>query len=206
VARAGKDTFAAILERKIAEQGKTSLKIALASPLKKDCAAFLERYLNVDVYTQIKAEKDLIRPLLVWYGDAQRKRTNGRHWIEIANKKIDETDHDYYIITDIRYDAYEKDELYWVKNERGGVVCHVSKWFTESIPPISDFSELRPREIVQFVQPANEHEQINDPKVKDKADFVVEWPHVLINPGVDLLTHPVLNKYVDDFIATIKLF
>ena len=73
VARAGKDTFAAILEMKLQQAGKTVKKIALAAPLKQHCDKFLKDNLGISAFTQVSDEKIIIRPFLVWYGDAQRK-------------------------------------------------------------------------------------------------------------------------------------
>jgi hypothetical protein len=192
VARAGKDTFAAILEKKLVEKGNTIKKIALADPLKKHCDPFLTERLGISAFTQVPEEKILIRPFLVWYGDAQRKRTHGRYWIEQANVTIEANDADYFIVTDVRYDAYEKDEIYWLQQERKGVVCHVSRFTPEPTGRV-------------FVEPANEHERINNPKVKAKADFVVEWESVKGLTMEEILNAPSLNAHVDEFIAKFNL-
>ena len=111
VARAGKDTFAAILEMKLQQAGKTVKKIALAGPLKQHCDKFLKDNLGISAFTQVPEEKIIIRPFLVWYGDAQRKLTEGKFWTNLASSEIESTHYDYYIITDVRYDAYPIDEL-----------------------------------------------------------------------------------------------
>lgn len=186
VARAGKDTFASILERKLMAKGKSVLKIALATPLKADCDSFLQERLGVSAFTQVPEEKILIRPFLVWYGDAQRKRTNGRYWINKASEQIKSTNFDYYIVTDVRYDAYERDELYWLQQECCGVVCHISRWTQEPTGRV-------------FVEAPNDHERINDPKVKAKADFRVEWENVKGLTMDEVLNSPSLNAHVDAF-------
>lgn len=201
VARAGKDTFAAILEMKLQQAGKSVKKIALAEPLKVHCHKFLTDNLGISAYTQITEEKDIIRPMLVWYGDAQRKRTDGRYWIDFAKKTIEESNYDYYIITDVRYDTYEKDELHFLKKEVNGILCHISKY------TIVDGEK-------NFVQPANEHEAYNDPKIKAGAHHTVEWEderrlnvhQLLLNPALnkpldlhELLLNPTLNEHVEKF-------
>lgn len=193
VARAGKDTFASILESKLKANGKTVRKIALASPLKLDCKEFLMDHLHIDSETQVPSEKVLIRPMLVWYGDAQRKLTHGRHWIDLATRKITNSTFDYYIITDVRYDFYEKDELYWLQKECNGIVCHVSRWRMAS-----DHER-------EFVEPANDHERENDPKIKAKADFVVEWESVDGLTPAELELDPSLNAHVDEFMAKFEI-
>ena len=186
-ARAGKDTFASILTRNLQQAGKSVKRIALADPLKADVDGFLTKNLGVSAFSQIPEEKLLIRPMLVWYGDAQRKRTGGRYWIDLAKKAIEESNYDYYIITDVRYDVYEKDELYFLKNEVNGVLCHVSKYF------------VMPNGTKEFVSPANDHEAQNDPKIKAAAHHRIEWEHIKCNVPEELLFDPTMNEHVDKF-------
>ncbi len=208
VARAGKDTFASILETKLVIAGKTVKKIALAAPLKKDCVDFLAKTLKIDAYTQVPEEKVLIRPMLVWYGDAQRKLTGGRYWINLADNAIKQSDYDYYIITDVRYDFYEKDEIYWLQHECNGTVAHVSRWtkkpFDENVKHMLK-PEARDGFFRNFVPPANDHERENDPKVKAKADFIVEWESVEGKTEAELILDPSLNAYVDAFMAKFNI-
>jgi len=187
-ARSGKDTFASILAYKLQQAGKSVKRIALADPLKADVDNFLMKNLGISAFTTIPEEKSLIRPMLVWYGDAQRKRTDGRYWIDLAKKTIDETNYDYYIITDVRYDAYEKDELYFLKNEVNGVLCHISKftWDTQLGHKV-------------FIQPANEHEKENDPKIEAAAHYAIKWEHVECKLPEDLLLDTQLNAHVNKF-------
>lgn len=187
-ATAGKDTFANILIPKLEAKGYTVKRIALAAALKGDCDNFCKERFGFSAFTQNIEEKTLIRPMLVWYGDAQRKRTNGRYWINIANKIIQETDYDYYVVTDVRYSHYEKDEVQWIQDELKGTLCHISKW-TVAIGNIK-----------MFTLPANDHEAINDPKVKTAADWMVSWPDVGRLPMEELLEHTTLQSYVDPFI------
>jgi hypothetical protein len=198
VARSGKDTFAAILEMKLQQAGKTVKKIALAAPLKEHCDKFLKDNLGISAFTQIPEEKILIRPFLVWYGDAQRKRTNGKFWTNLASYQIKNTNYEYYIITDVRYDTYPVDELQWLKDDWKGTLCHISKYVWKSQPQqYDDISGVV--HYKEFVAPANEHEEINDPKIKKAAHHVVEWPHITDITPESLLWNPELNSHVDKF-------
>ena len=107
-----------------------------------------------------REEKDTIRPLLVAHGEIKRKLSNGRHWVEILNKELapDKIN----IITDIRYNEYKKDEVFWLKNEINGVLIHLSR-----------YDEINGKRI--YFSPANEAERENDPLVKGEADFVLNW-------------------------------
>lgn len=205
VGRSGKDTFASILEIKLQQAGYSVKKVSFAGPLKKDCEEFVRKNLNMDVFTQNTSEKTLIRPLLVWYGDAQRKRTNGKYWTDLASKEIETTNYDYYIVTDVRYDHYPVDELQWLKDTWKGKLCHISKYFwrKEIEPSPTEFIRYK-----EYVQPANDHESINDPKIKKAADFAFEWPDVSEGAPLsekELLYNPTLNEYVDEFIAVCNI-
>lgn len=204
VARSGKDTFAGILTLKLQQAGKTVRRVSFAEPLKTQVDDFLIKYLGITAFTPNTEEKTIIRPMLVWYGDAQRKRTNGRYWIDIAKKTIEETNYDYYIITDVRYSAYEKDELHFIKNEMNGKLCHVSKynWVSQAQEHMGIQGYINYK---SFVEPANDHEKENDPKIKSAADYIVEWPHVSDVKAEDLLWNPQLNDYVDEFIEKTKI-
>jgi len=188
VARAGKDTFASILMKQLTKKNKSVVKFALADALKGDCDEFCKKYFGFSAYTQITEEKNLIRPFLVWYGDAQRKRTNGTYWINIVQEKLEKIDTDFAIITDIRYAHYPKDEIQWV-HELGGLVVHVARFKNSSME-----SGIENR---QFVQPANDHETVNDPKVRALASYSVEWEHI---NSEDLLRSEYLSEHVSKFV------
>jgi hypothetical protein len=200
VAQSGKDTFASILESRLQKAGRRVKKIALADPLKSDCNDFITKNFGFSAFTQVPEEKTLIRPMFVWYGDAQRKRTGGRYWINKAQEVINHTDFDFYIITDVRYAHYTQDEIYWLQEELNGVVCHISKWTPMPI------SSLRgeyacPQAFKEYVQPANDHEALNDPKIKALADYKVDWKHVDGVSPSELVHVDSLNKHVDSFIT-----
>ena len=185
-ARSGKDTFASIVEMKLQQAGYSVKKVAFADPLKQHCDKFLLENLGISAFTQVPEEKVLIRPMLVWYGDAQRRRTDGRYWVDLAKKTIDESNYDFYIVTDVRYDVYEKDELYFLKKETKGVLCHISKY------SIVDG-------VKKFVLPANDHEEANNPKIKAAAQHRIEWEDEGKMTAEELLLNPKLNEHVEKF-------
>ena len=87
VARSGKNLFADIAGNVLKEKyNKTCKSFALAYYLKKDCEEFIKQKLNMDVWSELTDEKNVFRPLLVWYGGVKRKQTNGRYWIEMLQK------------------------------------------------------------------------------------------------------------------------
>jgi hypothetical protein len=185
VATAGKDLFATILINQLQASGKTVSRYALAAALKEECDSFCKEKLGFSAYTQKPEEKVIIRPLLVWYGDAKRKQTNGKYWVNIVHNKLLNDKSDYAIITDVRYAHYSEDEIQWAKNQWNGIIVHVTR------------STKSKDGIVTIIPPANDHEAINDPKVKVLSDYQVNWEHVSKDP----VNNPDLNEYVKDFIS-----
>ena len=80
VARSGKNLFADVacdvLKRKY---NKTCKLYSLAHQLKVDCELFIKDKLGLNVWSDISEEKEMFRPLLVWYGDIKRKQSEGRY-------------------------------------------------------------------------------------------------------------------------------
>ena len=165
VAGAGKDLFFNLLSKRIGVR-----RFALADQLKDDCASWCYDQYNIDPLDCSREEKEQIRGLLVFHGVFKRKLTDGRNWINKLDPKIKsfltnaQTD-DVPVVTDIRYQEYEKDEVYWVKNELNGVLVHVSQYQNK------DGKRA-------WRAPANGEEARQDPILKNHADFLVEWEKI----------------------------
>jgi hypothetical protein len=197
VARSGKNLFCDIAMKTIQEKYlKTCEVLALSYELKDDCKFFIQQKLGIDVWTEKTEEKNIIRPMLVWYGDVKRKQSNGRYWIDKLQKKVDESSVEVILISDVRYCHYDFDEVHWAK--QNGKLIHVSKYSRVSkvhtngeMPEIIDESKT----VQVFTPPANEYEQLNDPKVKQMADFIIEWEDRTSKLGT---YYPTLKK--DDYL------
>lgn len=173
VARVGKNLFADIANNIFKEKyNKTCKSFALAYYLKKDCEGFIKEKLNMDVWSEVTEEKNIFRPLLVWYGGVKRKQTQGRYWVEMLQKDLEKSDADVNIITDIRYSVYDKDEVYWLKNELKGKLIHLSKYSFVGMKT-NRFQQSQQKKV--YVEPANDQEMINDPIVKRDSDIRIEW-------------------------------
>ena len=128
--------------------------------LKKELSVPSQKLYGIDSFNCTREEKDLIRPFLVAHGQIKRNMSQGRHWIEQLNKELEPEKVN--IITDVRFNQFDKDEVFWAKNEINAVVIHISR-----------FIEKDGRR--EFVPPANSTESENDPKVKAEADFILNW-------------------------------
>jgi hypothetical protein len=157
-AACGKDLFFDLLKEEVERRGISSSKFSIAESLKVECRSSLVRLTAIDVLNCTREEKDEVRDYLVFYGLVMRDRSGGRHWIDRVSEQIDHSSPNFphlFCITDVRYDEYEKDEIYWIKNELKGKLVHLTKEGSSA---------------------ANSFEEENDPRLQEKADYKIVWP------------------------------
>ena len=152
----------------LGKRGYSAKQFALASALKRDCENFLKTHCDLDVHTDNTHQKTLFREFLVWYGDLRRKQTNGRHWIETMDDTLSRYTGDIALVSDVRYATYPNDELGWVLYEHEGLLVHLRRYEKSSSLVIEADGSVK----VDYVQPPNEHERINDPKMREGLTFV----------------------------------
>jgi hypothetical protein len=159
VARSGKDTLCKYLQDKFPDY---ITRFALADELKLDLNEFLKSKTNISAFTVDPKEKTLIRDLLVAYGKIKREQSQGRYWTSLLQPKIDECIRNggVAVVTDIRYDFYPEDELFWLLNVNRGTFIHVT----------------RTDEAGQIISPPNKDEEINNPKLMAKCNYQIVWP------------------------------
>lgn len=158
VARSGKNLLCDLLMESLREKGISSKQFALAAELKNDCKEFLKTKCNLNVWSDLTQDKNKFREFLVWYGDLKRKQSNGRYWIETLNSRLETYSGDIAFITDVRYDVYNKDEFYWITEEKDGIIIHLKRLINNS-----------------QIEPANDHEKLNDTKIQQKSDINIVW-------------------------------
>jgi len=161
VAGCGKNTVSSIITKLLGRLDLPYKELAIADNLKKELIPSSKELYGIDPSNCSRREKDLIRPVLVAHGEIKRNLSEGRHWVNQVNSKLDAEKIN--IITDVRFNKYEKDEVYWVKNEINGVLIHVSLYNIKNNQRV-------------FLPPANETEFKNDLLVKKEADFILNWP------------------------------
>lgn len=209
VARAGKNLFCDLLVKQLRQQYNLDAKhFAFAYELKIDCGEFLKNKFNIDVFTENTEEKKVFRDMLVWYGDAKRKQSNGRYWIDKLNTRINHEfvygtpPIDIAIISDVRYDFYERDEVDYIRKENNGVFIHISKYVNEIDYDLE--GKGMPR---MFTPPANDHERVNDPKLQKKADYLLQWEDISYGKTLtyqELLNNEYLNNTVIECLKSIQ--
>lgn len=186
VATAGKDTFFALLKEYLAEHGIVLKRFALADKLKDEIDPYLKGQFGISAWTTNPEEKRLIRPSLVAHGFVRRQQTKGQHWTKLLEQPLAEAMSQGIVpaVTDIRYAEYAEDEVYWVR-KFGGRLVYITRY------------RIDPRGRWDFVQPPNEDEARNDPKLRAQADHVIEWDTV----GQPTLEN--LREHIEGFIKGI---
>lgn len=137
----------------------------------------LEKF-GINIYTSDRTQKNIVRPLMVEYGRIQRLLTNGRYFIDKFVSSEDVID----IVPDIRYAEYEKDELEWVLDEKNGFLIYLER---------------------NSIDPANEYERINNIKIKDRANLVLNWPD--IEEDFDINTKSYAKIVITEWFKSLKL-
>ena len=160
VAGCGKNTLSTIIIKLLQRMELPYRELAIANKLKQEVSSASRELYGIDSSNCTREEKDRIRPFLVAHGVIKRNLSNGRHWVNLLNKELapDKIN----IITDVRFNTYEKDEVYWLKNEINGILIHLSR-----------YEEVDGKRL--YFPPANEEERENDALVKREADFILNW-------------------------------
>lgn len=193
-AGAGKDLFFAELQK----ADSRFVRFALADELKRELNPFLKQMYGIDIFTCSRELKNKVRPILVEHGKIRRIDSKGTHWTNILKNQIQAfcvaAPDAIVCVTDIRYDFYENDEVSWIQQDMGGTLVHISRYEEEEL--ISIHGETVKRK--KFQDAPNRDEAENDPKVKAKANYRVEWPTILNTDGS--VNAELLQPYVTNFI------
>ena len=175
VAGAGKDLFVQACIEQLKQQGKTADSLAIANLLKLEARDWCLKHYNIDPVFCSRKDKEKIREFLVFHGTMKRKASNGRHWINLTSSVLKDAQqvYDYVFISDVRYSDFEKDEVYWIKEELKGALVHVSQYEICEVLDKGSWPKTKMDRV--FLQPANKEEERNDPVLKSKADYTLEW-------------------------------
>ena len=158
LAGSGKDLFCEVLCDKRPEFKRKSL----ADKLKLDLRQRILDEEGIDVLDCSREEKDKVRSRLVEYAKGKRESTDGRYWINQLFTEVN-AEESPICITDIRYDDYNHDEAHWLMEELDGVLIHIERYNTA-------------RDSRRFIEAPNEEERRNDPRLKRKAMYNIQWP------------------------------
>jgi hypothetical protein len=205
-ARAGKDLYCKIASSLLKDRGINSVKLAFADELKKEIDPMLKSLVNISAFTTDVKEKDLIRPALVWLGCSRRTLSpGGMYWVEKVDKIIT-----HYVktrtnlslmqpliilISDVRF----PNEADWLRTKWNGWFVHLRKYKIEHV--VCDFGRPNGGDVMVFDPPPNDEEAKNDPLIREKADYKLDWEQIGLKEGQpmdDLIENRYLRKCVED--------
>jgi hypothetical protein len=151
LARSGKDSFFEYSKPYLDSISRKYTRLAFADALKQETDEFLKTNVGISSFTEKNSEKEIIRPFLVTYGTHIRRKLNQNCWIDkIQDSVIKESQSGKVVfITDVRFE----NEIDWV-HKIGGKSLHIKR-----------FNNIAP----------NEEELKNDPILRSKSNFNIEW-------------------------------
>lgn len=170
----GKDSLARILQTKLP---KSSI-YSLAYTLRLETEGILRQF-GYNVWSQDRSEKEVFRNFLVEYAELARKSTKGTYYWKKLQEAIELNKEELVLVPDVRYDEYENDEVWWVK--QNGILVYIEAYKNGS-----------------KVGPANYKEEQNEGKLAAKCDHLLVWDHQAQNDEQIYLT----NKAQIDSIIT----
>ena len=109
VARSGKDSFYNFC-KDLEIEGKPNLRFAFADELKTELDSFILKEFNISSFTECPHERNN-KAILVSYGMAKRKISEGKYWVDKVESKIKNlTSTHNCFITDVRF-SNEVDQI-----------------------------------------------------------------------------------------------
>lgn len=156
-ATSGKNTLARILASKLPK----SCVYSLANNLRCETEGFLSKF-GHNVWSEKSEEKSKFRNYLVEYAEIIRQSTKGQYFWKLLKREVEWNNlavpFDFAIISDVRFDEFENDEVWWVK--QNGILVYIEAYKNGS-----------------KIGPANYKEAENEGKLAAKCDKLLIWDH-----------------------------
>ena len=158
----------------------------------------------MNAFSEKTEDKNAFRDMLVWYGGVKRKQTEGKYWTGLLHEELKKDTNDVNFISDIRYVEYVDDEIFWLKKQLGGKLVHVSK-YTYGFATDGRHYRINDKSKKIYTEAPNQHEALNDPKIRFLADYKVEWEQIVSfdKNQEELINNPNLNSIVEECLKTI---
>jgi hypothetical protein len=167
-ARSGKGTFAEIFQKELVDifPNLKCQEFSFAYELRRELDPFLIENFGISAFEQDTDKKEIIRPLLIAYGNAKRKKSGNQYWIQKLHKNIENSDCDIAILSDLRFAEDEKDELGWLKTNKG-LNFHIRRYNLMQHRKTCE-------EVKRFNKAPNEFEKENEPKLIAGSNQILE--------------------------------
>lgn len=192
-ARVGKDVAARIIDNRNGLDNRVR-RVAFADFVKEDLNDFCIKHYNISAYTEIAAEKQIIRPLLIGHGNAMRA-LNPDYWIDRAFEHIDfdSTGLDYIIFTDVRF----PNEVHRIKSVVPRSRSFYVQVYADDSPPVIE-SEIEQYDEMVALADYFLYNPFKDPKLVGNADLQLDAYTENIRIMLDHFR--VLEQSYDDFL------
>jgi hypothetical protein len=162
-ARVGKDTFAKEIIKQInlIIPNLNCEKYSFAYGVREELQEFIENHYQINPWTEVDEEKEIIRPLLIAHGNAKRSLSNNQYWIDFLCKKLkSQNTVNVAVISDLRFAMTENDEGSWVKKNTG-LHIHLRRYEEQN-------------GIKKTIKPVISFEKQNEPFLLKNANMVVD--------------------------------
>jgi hypothetical protein len=152
-ANSGKDFLCSVLE-----DYYNGVRVSLGDFLKQKCKSECIKKFGIDPTDCSREDKNKIRDFLVSYANCLRTISSGTYFTGLADNRIENLSKSYdtFIIPDIRFDYYPRDEANWLLSKPESILIHIER---------------------NGVFAPNYSERINTPKVVRKAHLNVMPPN-----------------------------
>lgn len=191
----GKDLFFRLFKEEMKKiNNKTVSRVAIADTLKYEVRSSMLELKGIDPTECSPEQKEEIRDFLIFYGLQRRSETLGRYWVEKISKIIKHhINSDFICVTDIRFNFYPHDEVYWLKNEMGGKLLVIKQFVYQP------FKIGTAKPIKDYQLPPNAIEEKNMEQIEKDADYFIEWPFCFWKENKDHINEN-LRPAVKEFI------
>jgi hypothetical protein len=158
-ANSGKDFLCSVLE-----EYYNGIRISLGDFLKEQCKSECIKKFGIDPTACSREDKNKIRDFLISYANSLRTISSGTYFTGLADNLIQtlSKSYDTFIIPDIRFNHYPKDETNWLLSKPNSVLIHVKR---------------------EGIFAPNYAEEINTPKVAEKAHLNLTPPNFVDEKG-----------------------
>ena len=166
-ARSGKDSFCLEFQTQL-EDFCPNLKaetLSFANQIREEAGVFIQEQFGISAWTEEDSDKEIIRHFLRGYGMSKRTKDN-LYFVKKLQERINtlHSSTDVFIISDLRFAQFDKDELSWLKEKRNKLHVHISRFKADDEGGLIK------------VEAPNEDEAANNDKLEKAADIVLNIP------------------------------
>ena len=166
-ARSGKNSLCDLLKKQAEISGLKAKMFSFAFALKEDLDDFCKKSFDISSFCETD-QKNIIRPILIAYGECQRSVSGGSYWWKKIMRDVNafyESGGDVAIVSDLRFKQYDLDEVDYIRSYANSLVFCVERTLKDG----------------KKIEPAHESEKINIPLIAKSSDLILRWKTIDTN-------------------------